>query len=309
MIKLILLTGFLGAGKTTFLNHILEEYKEKKIGLIVNEFSETGIDGALVQSQSDDMDMIELTNGSIFCACIKDKFVDALIALSKKDIEYAFIEASGLADPASISLILDGIRKHTEDQYEYCGSICLADAVYFLKYVKVLPALSRQVEYSRAVIINKTDLVTENQVQEVVEKIRELNPNTDIYKTTYGQVSIEAILSEKKEEERKAQETSNTEQTRPKTVTLVTDEEISEENLLHFLDEIAPSAYRIKGFVKVCGGSREVSAVGTYTAIRQWPVHVATTNLVIISSVGIRIVSTVLEAAGKYFKQKVELRH
>lgn len=309
MIKLVLLTGFLGAGKTTFLNHILEEYRDRKIGLIVNEFSETGIDGALVHKQDEDMDMIELTNGSIFCACIKDKFVDALIALSGKDIEYAFIEASGLADPASISSILEGIRKHTENPYEYCGSVCLADAVYFLKYVKVLPALSRQVEYSRAVIINKTDLATEEEVQEVVEKIRELNPDTDIFKTTYGQVSMEEILSGKKDGERKAQETTNTEQTRPKTVTLVTDEEITEEKLKQFLDEITPSTYRVKGFVKVCGGTREVSAVGTYAAIRQWPVGVAETNLVIISSVGIRIVSIVLEAAGKYFEKEVRLKH
>lgn len=309
MIQLVLLTGFLGAGKTTFLNHILEEYKDRKIGLIVNEFSETGVDGALVQTQNKEMDMIELTNGSIFCACIKDKFVDSLIELSKRDVEYAFIEASGLADPASISSILEGIAQHTVNKYQYCGSICLTDAVYFTKYVKILPALARQVEYGRAVIVNKIDLAEEAQIKEVEDKIQEIHPGIPVYKTTYGQVSMKDILSEGKEAGPEAKESTNTVETRPKTITLITEEPIPEKKLREFLDEITPNTYRVKGFVKTEEGAREVSSVGTYSAVREWPVQVSETNLVIISSVGISIVSKVLNASEKYFKEKVTLKH
>lgn len=309
MIKLLLLTGFLGAGKTTFLNHILEEYKENKIGLIINEFSAIGVDGALVQRQKKEMDRIELNNGSIFCACIKDKFVDALLTLSKKDLEYVFIEASGLADPASISSILEGIAPHTVRDYEYCGSICLVDAVTFPLYARKLPALVRQVEYGRAVIVNKADLADEEELRETRRKLWEINPRIPVYETSFGQVSMKEILSGKAAEAPASRESGNRVETRPKTVTLATGEAISGENLRAFLKEITPFAYRVKGFVKMEEGAGEVSAVGTYVSVRPWPEPVEKTGLVIISSVGIRIVSLVLRAAEQYFKEQVELIH
>ncbi|MDO4554188.1 MAG: GTP-binding protein [Lachnospiraceae bacterium] len=308
MIHLVLLTGFLGAGKTTFLNHILEEYKDEKIGLIVNEFSETGVDGALVQSQNKDNDMIELTNGSIFCACIKDKFVEALVELSKKDITHAFIEASGLADPASISSILDSIKEYTQTPYDYCGSICLTDAMYFLKHSAVLVALKRQVEYSRAVIINKIDLADEKQIAEVEEKIRELNPKADIYKTTYGNVPVKEILSNEREAEPEAQETTNTPSARPNTITMVTTEAVEVEQLKKFLSEVAPFTFRMKGFAKTTEGAKQVSAVGTEIQMEDWDIQVSETNLVIISSIGIGIISKVLESSKLNFKEKINIK-
>ena len=87
MSKLVLLTGFLGAGKTTFLNHVLQEFSQEKIGLIVNEFSGTGVDGALIRHDIPGASMIELNNGSIFCACIKDSFVDSLIDLAGRNLD------------------------------------------------------------------------------------------------------------------------------------------------------------------------------------------------------------------------------
>ena len=177
MSKLVLLTGFLGAGKTTFLNHVLQEFSQEKIGLIVNEFSGIGVDGALIRHDIPGASMIELNNGSIFCACIKDSFVDSLIDLAGRNLDYVFVEASGLADPSSISSILDQIATLSGAVYDYCGAICLVDALYFPKYLKLLLALRRQVEYSRAVILNKVDLVTEEQLAQVEQSIREINPS------------------------------------------------------------------------------------------------------------------------------------
>ena len=125
--QLVLLTGFLGAGKTTFLNHILREYENSRVGMIVNEFSQTGVDGALIRRDIPGAEMVELNNGSIFCACIKDSFVDSLVALGQQDLEYVFVEASGLADPSSIASILDQIRTFRGVDYYYRGAICLAD--------------------------------------------------------------------------------------------------------------------------------------------------------------------------------------
>ena len=95
MNQIVLLTGFLGAGKTTFLNQILSEFSDSRIGLIVNEFSETGVDGALIRRDIPNTAMRELNNGSIFCACIKDSFVDSLIEMGRMDIDQILSQLSG----------------------------------------------------------------------------------------------------------------------------------------------------------------------------------------------------------------------
>ena len=89
------------------MQRLLDAYSDRKIGVIINEFGEINIDAKLVSR--DGIEMAELSNGSIFCACIKDKFVDGLIAMSRTDIEYLFIEASGLADPSNMGEIVEGI--------------------------------------------------------------------------------------------------------------------------------------------------------------------------------------------------------
>jgi len=116
MIKLVLLTGFLGTGKTTLMKSILDTYKDK-VGVIVNEFGEVNIDAALIKK--DGIKMTELTNGSIFCACIKENFISGLIEMSAIDIEYLFIGASGLADPANMTQILNSIELRTKNKYDY----------------------------------------------------------------------------------------------------------------------------------------------------------------------------------------------
>ncbi|MBR3260906.1 MAG: GTP-binding protein, partial [Firmicutes bacterium] len=116
MIKLIMLTGFLGSGKTTLLQKLIDEYAGHRIGVLINEFGAVSIDSELVEGNG--IDMTELSNGSIFCACLKDKFVEALVELSGKDIDYLFIEASGLADPANMEDILKGLEKHLDRRYD-----------------------------------------------------------------------------------------------------------------------------------------------------------------------------------------------
>ena len=162
MIQIVLLSGFLGAGKTTLMQRLLDTYKDHKIGVIINEFGEINIDAKLVSR--DGIDITELSNGSIFCACIKDKFVDGLIAMSKTDIEYLFIEASGLADPSNMGDIISGIKKETDDNLLIKGSICIADGVSFLELVEVLPALERQVKHANAVVVNKMDLIVQRNL-------------------------------------------------------------------------------------------------------------------------------------------------
>ncbi|MBQ3275800.1 MAG: GTP-binding protein [Oscillospiraceae bacterium] len=305
--KLVLLTGFLGAGKTTFLNHILKEFEGSKVGLIVNEFSNTGVDGALIRKDIPGTTMVELNNGSIFCACIKDSFTDSLVEMGSRDLEYVFVEASGLADPSSITSTLDQIRDLRGVIYYYQGAICLVDAVNFAKHSKVLVSLQRQVIYSRAAVLNKTDLVDDKGLSDCVEAIRAIRPDIPIYLTTFAQVSLREILDAPMISMPAASESTNTEATRPVTKVLVTTEAVDEEALRAFLADIAPSTYRVKGFVRTASGPREVSMVGTICRIEPWPEEIEKTELVIIASVGVRIVSDTLRAAKGRFLEKIEL--
>ena len=165
MTSLILLTGFLGAGKTTLMKRLLDCYREKRIGVIINEFGSINIDARLVET--DGVQMAELSNGSIFCACIKDRFVDSLIDMAARNLEYLFIEASGLADPASMEIILAGISHLTDNKLLYRGSICIADAENYRNLADLLPAIRSQTEYADAVILNKTDLIDCDDLEKV----------------------------------------------------------------------------------------------------------------------------------------------
>lgn len=303
MIQLILLTGFLGAGKTTLLTSILEAYQDKKIGVIINEFGKINIDARLVEK--DGIEMSELTNGSIFCACIKDKFVDSLIALSNSEIEYLFVEASGLADPANMPQILKGIEKKTGTPYHYRGALCVVDGENFLGLIDLLPALQRQVEYGDVMIINKADQIGENDIIEITEQIQETNPEAHIYVTSYCRVDIRDIVESMESLEKQGQDTTNTFESRPNTLVLTAEEMLSSEELLQFLEEISPHTYRIKGFSETEKGPVEISCVRSNIQLKDWHAKVQGSEIVIISAVGIRIMSVITSALEKKLKGKL----
>ena len=307
MSKLVLLTGFLGAGKTTFLNHILEEYEDKKIGLIINEFSQTGIDGALISHSEDVSEMIELNNESVFCACLKDKFAEALAEMAGRNLEYVFIEASGMADPSNIENILAYIKANQGRGYQYLGSICLVDATYFREYLDVLPVLKRQIERCCAAIVNKKDLVSHEDIEMISDIIYEINPQITVYPASYADVSIEKIIQESPVVFG-SDDSINTPLTRPITHTLKSREALTADQWKRFLKEIVPSTYRVKGFAKTVGGMVAVNCVGEELDLQESADQINETKQVIFSSVGIRITSVVLQAVSKYFKDKVELQ-
>ena len=302
MIQIILLSGFLGAGKTTLMQRLLDTYADKKIGVIINEFGEINIDAKLVSR--DGIEMAELSNGSIFCACIKDKFVDGLIAMSKTDIEYLFIEASGLADPSNMGEIVSGIRRDTADNLMIKGSICVVDGVSFLDLVDMLPALERQVRHANAVIVNKMDLIDEDCFKEITERVSEINPAVRIYAAVHCDVDIPRIADAFSPVAAESEETTNTYESRPNTFIVHCDEPVEKAKLIQFIQAIAPESYRIKGFANtVEEGVVEVSGVVNNLIISPWD-HEEKTEIVVISSVGIRMLSLITQ----YSKEILEGR-
>jgi len=301
--QLILLTGFLGAGKTTLLQLVMESLREHKIGVIINEFGDVNVDGQLVAR--DGIQMAELTNGSIFCACIKDKFVDSLIDMSHRDLEYVIIEATGLADPANMNNILEGIAHKVKQPYDYRGSVCVVDGENFMGLYDLLPAIRAQLEFCGAVIINKADLIDEDQLKEVIEKLEEVNPRITPYVTSYCRIDITELMNHLDPSLAKIsdpRDSTNTVVSRPATFIVKGDHSIPYEELKRFVREISPQAYRVKGFALTDRGNIEISCVGNQVELLPWEQPINKTDIVVISAVGFKMMSLIISAIGERLK-------
>jgi len=303
MIKLVLLSGFLGAGKTTLMTNILDSFAGEKIGIIVNEFSETGVDGPLLAR--DGVKMTELNNGSIFCACIKQSFLQSLIDLSKLDISHLFIEPTGLADPSEMDKILETIEPMLDKPYDYRGVICVVDAETFPKLSKVLPALMRQVEYCSVSIINKADLVDAARIEEISKIITQINSNCEIIVTSYCKLDARALADKLLPTVKEAMNSTNTPESRLYSLILKPQGDIPINALQKFIEKLTAYAYRIKGFLPIDGGIATVNAVGGVINIEPWTGDAPALGLVIISAVGISIVSRITDGLSGELKGKL----
>ncbi len=265
---LYLITGFLGSGKTTFLKKILSQIKnsdlrDKKIGIIENEFGEVGIDGKLLEDE--DIELTEIDNGSIFCSCRHDSFILALEELSDKNLDYIIIESSGISDPSSIKEDLQIIEEKIAPIYEYMGNITIIDSDAFLEAIEVFESIGRQIKHSNLIIINKVDMVSEDTIKKIEEKIQEIikNPKHPVMKTTYCDfnfLELDAILLSSNSPA--AEESVNKVSNQPQKIRLETKTRLKKEDLHHFLLHFAAKTFRIKGFVEMEEGVFYVDGVG-----------------------------------------------
>lgn len=301
--KIFLLTGFLGAGKTTLLKALMKAFNGHKIGIIVNDFGKVNIDYHLVEEEG--MTMAEVSNGSIFCACVKDKFVDSLIAMAGYDLEYLFIEASGLADPSNIQTILDGIEHKTEDAYLYQSAICVVDGENYQKMSKILPALKRQVKHSGIILINKADLLEDEILQVLTEMVSQENPQAKIIATSYCQFDYQLLLENTQQSHEL--DTLNTPESRPVTLTLESLNILDYSGFETFLQEIIPQTYRFKGFARTSQGDFEVSAVSERFELTKTDRSLEKTELVAISAVGIKLYNALLKAAKAHLNEEFKV--
>lgn len=257
-IKLYIVSGFLGSGKTTFLKRLLENFSDEKLGVLINEFGVIGIDGKTISK--DGLEYVEVNNGSIFCSCIKAYFVKTLIELQKLDIDILLIENSGLADPSSMNTILGEMASHMERGYDYIGSVCIIDSSRFLKYVDMLPQLSNQVSSSEFVILNKTDLTDEATVSGVGKRVSEINPNTFVIEAKHADVPL-LLLDTQLKNSGVFAESYNTPSNRVATYTIKLDKQYKKSGIESFLRGLEDNAMRIKGFIDTAEGWLHVDIV------------------------------------------------
>ena len=287
-IKLYVLTGFLGSGKTSMLLKILDNLKEKKVGIIQNEFGKISVDSEILQK--DGIILSELTRGSIFCTCLQLKFAEALAEMSKQDVDFVFVESSGLADPSNIDEILEGVKVLAGDVYEMSGVICLVDAVNFEEQVADEITVERQLKHCHKAVINKVDLICEENLTNIIQIVRKYNPICQIDTTTFGDIGTD-FLSENLMEKQwaKSEATTNSVDTKPKTLSLNCDEIVEKVEFERFLREILPSAYRIKGFFHLNDGWKQVDVVGKKIDFKDCePKEIS--HLVFISKIGPQII-------------------
>lgn len=187
-----MLTGYLGAGKTTLLNRILTENHGKKYAVVVNEFGEEGIDNDLVIGA--DEEVFEMNNGCICCTVRGDliRIISGLLQRSEK-YDGIIIETTGLADPGPVIqtfFVDDDLRgKVALDQV-----VTLVDCLHFLDKVNESHEAEEQVAFADLVILNKTDLVTEEQLTAVKDKVYELNRQATVILSQHSNVPIAKIL-------------------------------------------------------------------------------------------------------------------
>lgn len=256
MKSIYLVTGFLGAGKTSFINGVLKDL-DQKVAVIVNEFGEEGIDGKLIQNESG-VQIHEINNGSIFCCCKMMDFATALVEMAKLDIDTVIVEASGLADPSNLEDILAGANIGSNNEYTFKGSICIVDARNYLKLSTALPALCSQVEASNYILVNKCDLVDEATLEEIERELRKINELAIIEMTTYSKIRS---LPDKTLVPKPTKESGNTPFNRPET-NVIYPEPIKGDELKSLIEDIKKKAYRAKGFITLDGKKHYLDIVG-----------------------------------------------
>lgn len=299
MTRLYLITGFLGAGKTTFLHSFVRLFPDQKIALVINEFGKNGVDGALLQDL--EIALTEIDNGSIFCACKLEQFEDALISILEQKPDLIFVEASGLSDPTAIRSIL---RREAYSELEYAGAICLVDAVRFHKVYQTARVCRMQLAISDMVLINKADLADTAQIDAIMEIVKGQKPERPVFVTRFGRFEREWLETMDRPAEAGAQEIHTRDITLQKLTLCVGG--FDEKSLTAFLKMFAEDTYRIKGFVSLPEGIFLVSCVGPIVELQPFDGDAPELNrLAVLYGNGLPAKKSIREAVSWFPEQEI----
>ena len=191
-IPVTVLTGYLGAGKTTLLNRILSEPHGKKFAVNVNEFGEIGIDNELVVNA--DEEVFEMNNGCICCTVRGDlvRIIDGLMRRKGK-FDAIIVETTGLADPAPVAQTFF-VDEQVGAKTKLDAVVTVADARWLKDRLKDAPEVKNQIAFADVILVNKTDLVTPEELSELEARIRGLNPYARVHRTERANVDINEVL-------------------------------------------------------------------------------------------------------------------
>ena len=215
------LSGFLGAGKTTLLNHVLTNRDGHRVAVIVNDMSEVNIDAALVRdgganlSRTDEA-LVEMSNGCI-CCTLRDDLLKEVTALAREGrFDYLLIESTGISEPLPVAATFDFRDEHgfsLGDVARIDTMVTVVDAAHLLKDYSssdfladrgeslgegderpLVQLLVDQIEFADVIILNKTDIVSPDDLELVGKLVRSLNPDAEIIESSFGQVPLDKVM-------------------------------------------------------------------------------------------------------------------
>ncbi len=277
-IRLILITGFLGSGKTSVINSLLTQLKETSVGLILNDFGSIAVDTALVEGSESVVKTTSLSGGQIFCSCLSGSFISSVEAMAQMAPEVIIVEASGLAKPAPLLEIISVIQKRTENRVTYGGMLCVVDAERYTMLSQSLKTLEEQIVFSDWFILNKTDLVDSVTLSSVRDRVQSLRPLSPVFPTTYGKVSSDlldllmvstpdASLLPTRTEEYRGWGVNG----RPKTSIFEPQGTFTYQMLEDFVTQVSSHLLRMKGFLPTSSPDKAflIDAVGPHVSLTE----------------------------------------
>ncbi len=264
-IPVYLLTGYLGAGKTTLLNHLLarDQIASKRIALVINEFGKMGVDGALVESG--DKPKYEINKGSLFCICTKTDFIKALTQIVEDKTEMVLIEATGIAETRDIESFIH--EPNLRERFHVEGNLCVVDADNFTKVAAYIKAVNAQVQWADGIIINKTDLVTPEQADQLETILKGINPQAAVCRAQNGCIDPTFMFTLKH-----TPRSADTIEEPPRdiiAVSITSEQPYIREKFLQAIERMGDHLLRLKGNIQYTDQARFVEVAGGHLQEKQ----------------------------------------